>query len=207
MMANNARRSCGTCWSALGLGLYPQMAAALGRVERFTAIGKARSCRLSSSRPWRVVLSVPLAIRSGTSDMLAGRWAMPRHIFSARGPPWTRPTCRREPPARWRTWRGRSCWGYRWMVELFDAPRPAGGGARRARRGSTRAGDRRRAWRYWGPSSSVSPAPRSTIGTRRWPGAAPTRLVSSRRRELPPRALQPCPKTCPACRIGGGVLH
>jgi len=217
MMANNARRSCGhVLVGGLGLGLYPQMAAALGRVERFTAIEQSPVVQAIVEPALAGVLSVPLAIRIGDiEDMLAGpvgrclRHDLPRHVARpGRGLP-----ARREPPARagagppgagrddpavglpldGRVVRGR-------------VPRPAGGGARRARgvarrppgtisagRGAT--GARPRAFRRH---------PDRRLG--RGAGLVP-RLRDWRRRDgvsCPPEPSNPAPKPARLAESGAG---
>lgn len=129
MMANNARRSCGhVLVGGLGLGLYPQMAAALGRVERFTAIEQSPVVQAIVEPALAGVLSVPLAIRIGDiEDMLAGPLGRAYDtIFLDTWPAldaaYLPAVNRLRELARAHLAPGGTIllWGYRWMVELFE---------------------------------------------------------------------------------------
>ncbi len=129
MMANNARRSHGhVLVGGLGLGLYPQLAAALGRVTRFSVIEQSRVVQAIVEPALAGVLGVPLATQIGdVGALLAGPVGdVYDTIFLDTWPAldaaYLPAVNRLRELARAHLAPGGTIllWGYRWMVALFE---------------------------------------------------------------------------------------
>jgi hypothetical protein len=129
MMANNARRSHGHALvGGLGLGLYPQLAAALGQVERFTVIEHSPVVQALVEPVLAGVLDVPLDLRIGdVGAMLAGPVSdaydtIFLDTWPALDATYLPAVNRLRELARDHLAPGGTIllWGYRWMVALFE---------------------------------------------------------------------------------------
>src|SRR5919109_1154901 len=131
MMYNNARRSRGhVLVGGLGLGVYPQYAAAgaAGEASRFTVIERSPLVRAIVEPTLRATLRVPVRVRTGDAEAYLAGPVMTRYdtIFldtwetldAANLPALNR---LRDLGLRHLAPGGRILlWGYRWMVRLFE---------------------------------------------------------------------------------------